>query len=483
MHFIIKLFPEITLKSSSVRKRLTRQLTRNVHTLLTRIDPEAKVHEEWDYLYAQLTEGYFNAEVVQQLQRIPGIANFSAVHTYTLASLEDVLEKTLRHWGKQIADKSFCVRVKRNGQHTFSSTEVERFVGAGLLQHSPTAKVKLKQPDITVPLEIRGDKLFIISKQHPGLGGFPVATQHPVLSLISGGFDSTVASYLAIKRGLKTHFCFFNLGGREHELGVQETAYYIWHRYSASHRVKFISVPFEAVVAEILATIDRSYRGVVLKRMMLRAASQIADATGIKALVTGEAIAQVSSQTLPNLHIIDRVTDKLIIRPLITMDKGDIIALSRQIGTEEFAAHMPEYCGVISSRPSADAKLSRVEQQETQFDLELLEQAIASATVQSIDQLCHTSNSSSAPILITMPTADDIILDIRHPEEIASKPLQIPYATVCEIPFYSLSQDYEKLDRDKRYLLYCDKGVMSQLHAAHLKDQGFDNIAVYRPEP
>ena len=139
------------------------------------------------------------------------------------------------------------------------------------------------------------------------MGGFPLGCQDSVLSLISGGFDSSVSSYLCIKRGLQTHYCFFNLGGRAHELAVKEVALFLWMKYHASHRVKFISVPFEGVVEEILNNVDNAHMGVVLKRIMLRAAEKLAQGLHIEALVTGESVAQVSSQTLANLSVIDRV--------------------------------------------------------------------------------------------------------------------------------------------------------------------------------
>ena len=127
----------------------------------------------------------------------------------------------------------------------------------------------------------------------------------------------------------------------------------------ASHPVTFVTIPFEGVVAEILERVDSPLMGVVLKRMMLRAATQVAEDLGVDALVTGESVAQVSSQTLPNLAVIDRATDLLVLRPLVAMDKQDIIAVARQIGTEPFAAHMPEYCGVISVRPDTSSSSSR----------------------------------------------------------------------------------------------------------------------------
>ena len=113
--------------------------------------------------------------------------------------------------------------------------------------------------------------------------------------------------------------------------------------------------------------------GVILKRMMIRAASVMAENLGVEALVTGEAIAQVSSQTLANLSVIDEVSETLVLRPLIASDKEDIINVARKIGTEDFAANMPEYCGVISVNPKTRAKLERVKAEEARFDFSILE--------------------------------------------------------------------------------------------------------------
>ena len=137
------------------------------------------------------------------------------------------------------------------------------------------------------------------------------ASQEAVVSLISGGFDSAVASYLTMKRGAKTHFLFFNLGGAAHEIGVKQVSYYLWKKFGSAARVKFISVPFEEVVGELLQNINHSYRGVVLKRMMLRVAQRVADKIKAEAPITSESIGQVSSQTLTNLGVIDQVTDTL----------------------------------------------------------------------------------------------------------------------------------------------------------------------------
>src|SRR5690606_16928301 len=131
----------------------------------------------------------------------------------------------------------------------------------------------------------------------------------------------------------------------EHELAVKELAFYLWNKFGSSHHIYFISVPFEDVVREILEKVENSYMGVTLKRMMLRVAAQVADEIGAEALVTGESVAQVSSQTLKNLAVIDEVCPMLVLRPLVMSDKQDIVDMARRIGTAQFSAVIPEYCG------------------------------------------------------------------------------------------------------------------------------------------
>lgn len=483
MKFVVRLFPEITIKSAPVRKRLTKLLTESLRVRLKRIDPSSKVRSDWDKLEIEQAsdDPQMIAQIIDALACTPGIAHFFQVKSYPFATLDDICHLAVQAWGKEIEGRSFCVRARRTGKHTFTSTDVERHVGGSLNQHCHTGGVRLTDPDSTLNLEIKDQTVYLVEKRFPGLGGFPVGTQEDVLSLVSGGFDSTVASFLTIKRGLKTHFCFFNLGGAEHETAVKEVAFYLWNRYSSSHRVRFITVPFEGVVAEILKKVSPANMGVVLKRMMLRAAERIAARGRINALVTGEAIAQVSSQTLPNLSVIDEVCSKLVLRPLITMDKRDIIDISRKIGAEEFSAAIPEYCGVISVKPSAKVKREQVILEEAAMDAEVFETALRATTVQSIDEVTNAKTRIQEPVVYETVASQQIVIDIRHDRERELKPLALVDTEVLCIPFYKLSSEFVLFDHQHQYLLYCGKGVMSKLHAAHLLDAGHSNVGVYLP--
>ena len=504
MHFIIRIFPEITIKSTSVRRLWTKQLRSNIKFLLKPITKGIEVLQDWDKLDVRLAgeDPQIALRISEQLGKIPGIISYSRVMPMALPeNLEEIGLKLADSYRESIKDQRFCVRVKRNGNHSFTSTEAEHIIGGTLKAHTEAGPVDLKNPELRIEVLIKKDQVFLVQERWQGMGGFPLGTQDPVLSLVSGGFDSTVASYQMQNRGMLTHFCFFNLGGRAHELGVREIAFHLWHRYSRSHRVKFVSVPFEGVVREILERVDNRYMGVILKRMMLRAASQVAEQLGIGALVTGEAIAQVSSQTLANLKVIDAATDALVLRPLIVTSKRDIIDAARAIGTEDFAAAMPEYCAVISDRPTVKADPDKVADIEQDFDFSVLEQAINDRQETWIYNLAKDLQQTSQPIYISdILEANDQIIDIRHPDEQELKPIPLPVALasntstdtsnnnkeseikteILAIPFYSLATAMNNLDPSKRYLLYCDRGVMSQLQAANLIDQGFSNVGVYR---
>ena len=483
MKLIVKPFAEITIKSRPVRKQFIRQLGKNIRSVLRELDPQLQVQGEWDNLEVQtsLQEPRARAALIARLRCVPGIAHFLEVHDYPLGDFDDILDKCRQHFGSQLPGKIFSVRCKRGGKHSFSSVEVASYVGSHLRREFGAAGIDLKNPEVQVRIEIRHDRLYVVHAQHEGIGGYPLGSLEQSLVLMSGGFDSTVAAYQMMRRGLLTHFCFFNLGGRAHELGVMEVAHFLWQKYGSSHRVLFISVPFEEVVGELLNKVDNSHMGVILKRMMLRVATRLAEELYIDALVTGEAISQVSSQTLTNLKVIDAATDMLVLRPLIASHKQDIIDCATQIGTADYAKHMPEYCGVISVNPTTRAKAYRVEHEEQQFDMAILERALQRARKITVDKLIDELGADVQVEEVQQALSGQIILDIRPADAVEEQPLQVEGIEVQTLPFYALNSRFKELDASRQYLLYCDKGVMSRLHAHHLLSEGHANVRVYRP--
>jgi len=217
----------------------------------------------------------------------------------------------------------------------------------------------------------------------------------------------------------------------------------------------------------------------------MRAADRIAAEVGAQALVTGESVAQVSSQTLVNLAVIDSAAQTLVIRPLATMDKQRIIDLAREIGTEEFSRHIPEYCAVISDKPTTKARPARIAREEARFDFALLDEALSNASIQGIAEVvAESADSTGGVAVLAKPAPGDIVIDIRHESEQqhGAQPPVAANTQLLRIPFYRLSGEFTRLEATSRYLLYCERGMISRLHAAHLRDAGHRNIAVLDPE-
>ena len=481
MKYLVKYHPEITVKSRRVRRRCIGLLRDNLAAVLAAVDATATVRSDWEKLVVTSAEASADA-VAGALSRTPGVGQFLEAEELPFLGLDDALERALERWGDALDGKTFAVRCRRSGRHAFRSPDVERRLGAGLLERSAAAGVDLERPEITVRLEIREDRLFLTGRGRRGLGGFPLGAHAPALSLVSGGFDSAVASYQSLRRGIPTHFCFFNLGGREHERGARAVCHHLWRRYASSASLRFVSVPFGDVLDALLRVGPASLQGVALKRAMLRAASQIARRRRIGALVTGESVGQVASQTLVNLGVIDEACDVLALRPLIAAHKPEIIEQAKDIGVFELCAAVPEYCGVLSRRPSTAARLSDLRRFEAQLPEGLLERAVSSARTTAAAELLRDDGPVPEVEALSAPLADSVIIDLRAPETRASRPLKhCGTASVLPIPFYELDSRREALDKDRHYLLYCDGGAISRAHAARLIALGYDKVKVYRP--
>lgn len=493
MNYVVKLFPEINLKSASLRRRYVTALQINIHTILSAIDPEIKVLKEWDKLVVQATPSADQAALIDALGRIPGIQKFFAARILDTLDPEVMLAAVRSAFGGQLRGKTFAVQVKRSGTHAFSSLELARRIGGALLDEFPTRGVDLDSPEVAIRLEVNARNTMLVEAEYAGLGGYPLGTQEEVLSLISGGFDSAVASMQFIKRGCKVHYCFFNLGGAQHAIGVKQMAVRLWQRYGSSHRVRFFEVDFAAVLADILERIPVGNQGVVLKRSMLRVADSLAQRWEIPALVTGEALGQVSSQTLTNLNAIDRASETVVLRPLVSWDKPDIIDMARRIGVAELAASIPEFCAAISSNPNARVKLANVELDEQRLDAAMLQQAIESAHYLDIKDVmqeltsaapftalrCVTSSNAGAH----QPDTGDVIIDVRpdaHSRPLALQLRQHSALSMQRIPYYKLLAEFAELDQSKNYFLYCDKETMSAMQVAHLRERGFNNVQVWK---
>ena len=482
MKFIIRLFPEISIKSKPVRNRLIRQVRQNLVNVCKHHGISVNAYAQWDKVVATFDETITKDRAITELSRIPGIHSFMEVNEYPFTTLDSLFDEIKDVVGPSIENKTFAVRVKRKGQHEFNSQMAERVIGGKFKASFPNKGVCLDNPEVLIHIEIENQIAYLSGEKHLGIGGYPVGSQGEVFSLISGGFDSGVSTYDVLHRGCRVNYLFFNMGGTAHEIGVKQESYFLWDRFASSHRVRFVTIPFEPIVGQILERTHHGVRGVILKRMMMRVGSLVAKKFDAEALVTGESLGQVSSQTLRNLTHIDNVCDVLLLRPLVTADKQDIIDKSRQIGTIGFAESMPEYCGVISDHPNVCPSASFVEEEEAKMDSDLVQKAFESMKVVDINDIPKDTTKLKTEVeTVSELLSNEVVLDVRAPDDVEKAPLTVEGHEVITMPFYKTASDFHTLDQIKTYALYCDQGVMSLMQAKQLKEKGYHNVKVYRP--
>ncbi len=481
MTLSIKLHPEITVKSSSYRQFVVRCLRRNLRTVLSRQWPGIRLRGQWDRidLWHRNTDAEQTPDWEQVACRVkdtPGVHAVEQVAARDLTTFSELSREVVSHWREPLKNRRFAVDVKRRGQHSFSSGELAAFLGSRLLEAEPSARVDLETPEEVVRVEVLQQQVRWIYRRWPGIGGYPVGTQEPAVALFSGGFDSPVAAWQMMRRGVKTHFLYFSFGDTHQDRAVFEMARQLWRRFGASHRVYFLCVPWQQVANELSAGTDEKLRGVLLKRLMLRAAARVAARRNIPALVLGDAIGQVASQSLQNLAVIDRATDALVLRPLVGMDKQSIISQAESIGTAAMAARMQEYCGTVARLPSAAVTLEAVEQAEQKVSGDIIDRALERAQRLPIDGVwpepATSAEGIAAKSLSALANDACQLIDIRSPQEAEAQPLALPSQhRVRRIPYYRLPRAARHFNRSTLYILYCQQERMSRVQAAMLRNE------------
>ncbi len=373
-------YGELGLKGRN-RISFERQLVNNIRRALEDLEDQGqmKVQRLPSYLLVKPPSEVPEAKVEARLQQIPGIAYFAPIVTTPL----DIAEITSAavEMAREIITPETTFRIQATrGNKTFpiTSPEVGREVG-GAVQEATGAPVNLRHPDVTLSIQIYDDQAYLFARRIRGLGGLPVGSSGRVLALFSGGIDSPVAAHLLMKRGCLMDFVHFHLLRGESEIRESKIAamarkVLVPHR--APGRLHMLSAaPFEAAMAGL----DSRVATVVFRRFIMRAAESLANRRRIPALVTGESVGQVASQTLKNINLISEATQLPILRPLIGMDKEEIIEIAQSIGTYELSIKpYQDPCSLHARHPATWARHSAVEEVETWIDVDaLLEETLS----------------------------------------------------------------------------------------------------------
>jgi thiamine biosynthesis protein ThiI len=278
----------------------------------------------------------FSIETIERLQKIPGIHGIIPVLQI------DIDDKNIFSTVKEVIDDlekeefTFKVHTRRsNKKYPITSMELSRQLGSEILDHYPKLKVDVKNPEVVIDIRIVEDSIYVSSKMYKGMGGFPVGTSGKVVTLLSGGLDSPVASYLMSKRGCEQSFIFFYaypFVGDEVKEKILELSRLIGE---FQRRPKIYIVPFGDIQKLITKDCRPAYRTLIFRKYMIDCANILADRIKADALCTGDSLGQVSSQTIYNISAIDNITQKSIFRPLLAFNKSEVIELAKQIGTFE----------------------------------------------------------------------------------------------------------------------------------------------------
>ena len=351
--------------------------------------PVQRIEQPGDRFIVRLGDGASLEEATARVNRVLGIA-FYAVAKPVERDM-DALCRAAWEEVEALKFSTFAVRAKRSDK-SFAPTsiEIDTTIGRYLLDKLRAAgrdvRVKLNDPELTCYVEITPGPALVYARRIPGCGGLPANTAGRMMCLLSGGYDSAVAAYHMMKRGAHLSFAhFYGTGARPGESSIHVASELVRRLVPYQFHAKLYRVPFEPIQREIVRYAPEDFRILLYRRMMLRIAEVLAKGDRSLAMVTGDSLGQVASQTLRNLVAVDAAARMPVFRPLIGTDKMDIINTSRQIGTYETSSEpFHDCCPVFMPRtPALYASVADLDEAESKLDLPaLIAQGVRETTLE-----------------------------------------------------------------------------------------------------
>ena len=317
--------------------------------------------------------------VIDKLKDIFGIHEIVICEKYNELDIESIKENTLNSI-KNLEFKTFKVETKRsNKSYPIKSIEVSKLIGGHILKNIPNIKVDVNNPELLINIEIRNEEVLIYHESIPGIGGYPVGTLGKGLLMLSGGIDSPVSGYLAMKRGVKIDAIYFESPPHTSEMALNKVVELanIISKYGDNINVHVIN--FTEIQEEIYKNIPHEYLVTIMRRMMYRISERVAKNIKADIIVNGESIGQVASQTLKSMKAINEVVKTPVIRPVACLDKLEIIKIAKSIGTYDTSILPYEDCCTIfvPDHPVINPELDKCIEYERTFPYEeLIEKAI-----------------------------------------------------------------------------------------------------------
>ncbi len=374
-------YSEIALKGRN-RPWFINMLVRSIRTALADVDV-AHVRFVFGRIEVRLRDGVEWGEVRDRLARLPGIGNFARATRVTpdLDAIAAGVEREI----VGCTTTSFRVAARRaDKRFPIPSPEIERIIGK-LVQERTGWPVNLSDPALKVHVEILTDEAFVYVAKEQGAGGLPIGTSGRVLCLLSGGIDSPVAAWRMIRRGCRTDFIHFHSYPILTRTSIDKARTLVRELTKHQLKARLMLVPFGAIQQRVVVTVPPPFRVVIYRRLMVRIAEALAKRTGALALVTGDVVGQVASQTIENLDVVAGVATMSVLRPLVGFDKDEITAEAKRLGTYETSIIEDEDCCTLFTPrfPTTRASREGVDRAERELDLPVLvSTAVEAATVE-----------------------------------------------------------------------------------------------------
>ncbi|HEM6117383.1 tRNA uracil 4-sulfurtransferase ThiI [Streptococcus pluranimalium] len=378
-------YGELSTKGKN-RMRFINKLRRNIQDVLS-VYPEVKVSADRDRCHVFLN-GADYTPVAESLQQIFGIQAFNPV--YRVEKDVVVLTKAVQAIMTDLYYEGMTFKVtSKRSDHQFEldSTQLNHTLGGAVFDVLPNIKAQMKKPDVNLKVEIRDEAAYISHEEIRGAGGLPVGTAGKGMLMLSGGIDSPVAGYLALKRGVDIEAVHFASPPYTSPGALKKAQDLTRKLTKFGGNIQFIEVPFTEIQEEIKEKAPEAYLMTLTRRFMMRITDRIRQQRDARIIINGESLGQVASQTLESMQAINAVTTTPVIRPVVTMDKLEIIDLAQKIDTFEISIQPFEDCCTIFApdRPKTNPKLKNVEQYEERLDVEgLVERAVAGIKVTEI---------------------------------------------------------------------------------------------------
>lgn len=402
-HLLVR-YGELTLKGAN-RKMFVNQLRSNVKRSLMPLQGY-KVKANRDRMYIELEEGADIKEMSQRLSKVFGIYSISPV--LKIDKTLDAIKEQAIEFAKGYNDgDTFKIDVKRSDkQFPYDTYEIQQEVGGAVLQGAEHVSVNVRNPDHTIKVEVRLDAVYIYDEVIPGAGGLPVGTGGKTLLMLSGGIDSPVAGMEVMRRGVTIEAIHFHSPPFTSEKAKEKVIELT--RILSAHvgPIKLHIVPFTTLQKQVNKVVHERYTMTSTRRMMMRVADKLVHQIDANAIVNGENLGQVASQTLKSMYAINHVTSTPVLRPLLTLDKEEIVKKAKAIGTYDVSIQPFEDCCTIFTpkNPVTEPDFDKVEKYEDGFDFEPLVQE----AVDGIETLTITKDYQSDKDTETQALADDL---------------------------------------------------------------------------